>query len=298
MTAPAPTDPALTSARPVRVVAAVRRADIGPRRPDAIPGDAWMPKRLIITIDGPAGTGKSTVARDLAARLGVDFLDTGAMYRAAAVIAADSLGLFRDASTGPVRIDAPTAARIVDEVRRVDMRFDWTVDPPDLRCDGRSVMKRIRDEDVTHIVSPVAGIAELRRLMVQRQRDIAAVHQRLVTEGRDQGSEVFKDADVKFYLYASAEVRAKRRTEELRARGLPADENQILTEIIERDRSDATRAVGPLVCPEGAERVDTSFMSISAVVDELERRVRARVSAGHLAGDDAGAQGASGPDPV
>lgn len=263
----------------------MKRADLGSPRAEETPGNEWMPERLIITIDGPAGTGKSTVARDLAARLEVDFLDTGAMYRAAAVIAVDSLGLFRGSSGDPIIIDAPTAARIVEEVRRVDMRFDWTVDPPDLKCDGRSVMRRIRDEDVTHVVSPVAGIADLRRVMVQRQRDIAAVHQRLVTEGRDQGSEVFKDADVKFYLYASAEVRARRRTDELRARGLPADENQILTEIIERDRSDATRAVGPLVCPEGAERVDTSFMSIGEVVDELERRVRARVSAARLAGD-------------
>jgi cytidylate kinase len=166
------------------------------------------------------------------------------------------------------------------------MHFDWTRDPPDLLVDGQSVMRRIRDEDVTRVVSPVAGVAELRRLMVEKQRAIAAVHRRLVTEGRDQGSAVFGDADVKFYLYASAEVRARRRTDELRVKGLDADENRILTEIIERDRSDAHRAVGPLICPEGAERVDTSFLAISQVVDELERRVRARVSAARLAEHD------------
>lgn len=235
-----------------------------------------MPKRLIITIDGPAGTGKSTVARGLAARLGVDFLDTGAMYRAAAAIAVDRLGV----RAGP--IDEQTGRRIVEAVRGAEMHFDWTTDPPDLIVGGQSVMRRIREEDVTRVVSPIAGIAELRRVMVQRQRDIAAVHQRLVAEGRDQGSAVFTDASVKFYLFASAEVRARRRTEELRAKGLSADERRILSEIVERDRSDATRAVGPLVCPDGAERVDTSALSIGQVIDELERRVRARVAPAEL----------------
>lgn len=251
-----------TLARPVRV-----DLDAG----------AWMPERLIITIDGPAGTGKSTVARLLAKRLGVDFLDTGAMYRAAALIAVDR------------GLSAADGQRVVDRVRGVDMRFDWTTDPPDLLCDGQSVMKRIRDDDVTRIVSPIAGIAELRRVMVDRQRDIAAVHSRLVTEGRDQGSVAFPDADVKLFMFASAEVRARRRTEELKARGIPADEARILAEIIERDRSDTTRAVGPLVCPADAQRVDTSALSIEHVVDELERRVRAAVAADRL-----GSGGAAG----
>lgn len=243
-------------------------------------GTSWMPDKLIITIDGPAGTGKSTVARRLAHRLGVDFLDTGAMYRAAALIAIDG------------GLTPADALSVVAAVERVDMRFNWATDPPDLLCDGRSVMRRIRDEDVTRIVSPIAGIAGLRRVMVARQREIAAAHTRLVTEGRDQGSEVFPDAAVKFFLHASAEVRARRRSDELRAKGLAADEDRILAEIIERDRSDATRAVGPLVCPAGAQRVDTSGMSIGEVVDELERRVRAAVSADRLnASDVPGADG-------
>lgn len=240
-----------------------------------------MPARLIITIDGPAGTGKSTVARRLAGRLGVDFLDTGAMYRAAALIAVER------------GLSVSDARGVVEAVRNVDMRFDWKTDPPDLLCDGRSVMLRIRDEDVTRVVSPIAGIAELRRVMVERQREIASVHTRLVTEGRDQGSVVFPDADVKLFMYASAEVRAKRRTDELRSRGIPADEDKILSEIIERDRSDTTRTVGPLVCPEDAQRVDTSRLSIDQVVDELERRVRATVAADRL--NAASAKPGSGP---
>jgi cytidylate kinase len=236
-----------------------------------------MPERLIITIDGPAGTGKSTVARTLARKLGVDFLDTGAMYRAAALIAVER-GL------SPNDPD-----QLVEAVRGIDMRFDWTRDPPELLCAGRSVMARIRDEDVTRIVSPVAGIAELRSLMVARQREIAAAHPRLVTEGRDQGSEVFPDADVKLYMHASAAVRARRRTEELRARGLPADEDRIYAEIVQRDRSDTTRKVGPLVCPIGAQSVDTSAMSIGEVVSDLERRVRAAVSADRFSASATGA---------
>jgi cytidylate kinase len=241
-----------------------------------------MPERLIITIDGPAGTGKSTVARMLARRLGVDFLDTGAMYRAAALIAIEN-GL--SASDGP---------GVVAAVKAVDMRFDWMSDPPELRCDGRSVMRRIRDEDVTRVVSPIAGIAELRRLMVDRQREIAAAHPRLVTEGRDQGSAAFPDADVKLYMHASAQVRAQRRTEELRTKGIAADETRILAEIIERDRSDATRAVGPLICPQDAQRVDTSNMPIDEVVDELERRVRAAVAADRLGKGTSGGGGGAG----
>lgn len=270
-----PTSAPLTRVRIEVVSPAESRPAVGGFR-RAFPGASWMPKRLVITIDGPAGTGKSTVARGLAARLGVDFLDTGAMYRAAAAIAVDRLGV----RTGP--IDPETGRRIVEAVRAAEMHFDWTRDPPDLIVDGQSFMRRIREEDVTRVVSPIAGIAELRRVMVQRQREIAAVHQRLVAEGRDQGSAVFTDASVKFYLFASAEVRARRRTEELRSKGIDADQACIRREIEERDLSDATRAVGPLVCPDGAERVDTSALSIDQVIEELERRVRRRVAPAEL----------------
>ncbi len=220
---------------------------------------------LIITIDGPAGTGKSSVARALARRLGVDFLDTGAMYRAAAAISIDR-GL------GPTDPQG-----VADAVRRADLRFDFAKDPPELRCDGRSLMQRIRDADVTAVVSPIAAIAPLRRHMVRLQRSIAAEHPRLVTEGRDQGSVVFPDAQVKFYLDASPRVRAARRAEQLRAAGQPATEQALLDQILERDRSDSTRADGPLLCPADAIRVDTSGLLFEQVVDELERLVHARL---------------------
>lgn len=214
--------------------------------------------RLIITIDGPAGTGKSSVARILANRLGLEFLDTGAMYRAAAVMALDR------------GISMTDHGAIVDVVSQADIRFDWTSDPPTLLCNNQSIMDRIRAQAVTAVVSPISGIPELRRIMVTLQRRIGDAHPRLVTEGRDQGSVVFPHADVKFYLFASADVRARRRAEQLRGAGHIADLDQLKADIIERDRSDSTRRDGPLTCPPDAIRIDTSNLSFDEVVDTLE----------------------------
>lgn len=219
---------------------------------------------IIITIDGPAGTGKSSVARDLARRLGLDFLDTGAMYRAAAAISIDT------------RIPIADAAPLTQMVERADLHFNWTRDPPSILAWGRDISSRIRDADVTAIVSAVAAIPRLRRHMVAKQRLIARQHPRLVSEGRDQGSVVFPDASLKFYLDADAAVRAHRRAEQLRAQGVPTDEALLLREIVDRDRSDMSRADGPLVCPPGAVVVDTSKLTRDAVVVELERIVRTK----------------------
>jgi cytidylate kinase len=237
------------------------------KRPTAAAGSQ---PRLIVTIDGPAGTGKSSVARILAKRLGLEFLDTGAMYRAAAAVAIDS------------GITLASPDDLIAAVASQDMRFDWTRDPPELLCGGRSMMSRIREADVTKLVSPVSAIPGLRRDLVRKQRAIGSTHSRLVTEGRDQGSVVFPDADVKFYLDASAEVRAKRRFEQLVAsgaiRGEASELSMLLKEIVARDLSDSTRRDGPLICPEDAIRIDTSNMSFDQVVSALEEQVRRRVT--------------------
>ncbi|MBC8106800.1 MAG: (d)CMP kinase [Anaerolineae bacterium] len=239
-----------------------------PDRPPPAKSDSSASSRgIIITIDGPAGTGKSSVARVLAKRLGLEFLDTGAMYRAAAALALDK-GL------SPANADA-----IVDEVAATDMHFDWTTDPPTLYCGGKSVMQRLRDVDVTAIVSPIAGIPGLRRQLVRMQQQIAAAHPRLVTEGRDQGSVVFPDADVKIFLHADPKVRARRRAEQLRAAGQSANEQVLAAEISERDQSDATRQDGPLTCPDDAHRVDTSELGFDQVVDTLEGLVLRQLAA-------------------
>lgn len=235
-----------------------------PRRPlhPLLPRD----QPIIVTIDGPAGTGKSSVARLLARRLGLDFLDTGAMYRAAALVALER------------GLDVNRPDEIVRAVVDADLRFDWSTDPPDILAFGRSVSDRIRRGDVTAVVSPIAAIPALRQHLVRKQRLIAAEHPRLVTEGRDQGSVVFPTAPVKFYLDADPHVRASRRAEQLREAGLNADADALLSEITERDRSDRSRSEGPLIRPADAIVVDTTHLSLEGVVSTLERLVLERMA--------------------
>lgn len=224
---------------------------------------------VIITIDGPAGTGKSTVARLLAHRLGLDFLDTGAMYRAAAAIVIDH-GLRDD-------LEAGVYGRILEKVVDADLHFDWQTDPPAILAWLTPLNDRIRRRDVTALVSKIATIGTLRKHMVQKQRIIAHQHPRLVTEGRDQGSVAFPDAAVKFYLDADPGIRAHRRALQLRAAGIQVDEDRMLEEILERDRIDSTRTDGPLVCPEDAIVLDTSRMSINQVVETMARHAEKTV---------------------
>lgn len=237
-----------------------------------VSGDDSSPS-LIVTIDGPAGTGKSSVARLLARRLGLDFLDTGAMYRAAAAIVIDQ------------DIDPDDRDAVVEAVAREDLHFDWNADPPAMLCSGRSVMKRIREPDVTALVSKIAAIGPLREHMVRKQRIVAAQHPRLVAEGRDQGSVVFPDADVKFYLDATPAERARRRADQLREQGQQVDVARLQVEIEQRDRLDSTRADGPLICPEDAHRLDTSNLTFEQVVDTLEKLVIAQLAARRRTGE-------------
>ena len=233
-------------------------------------------QRLIITIDGPAGSGKSTVARLLAARLGLAFLDTGAMYRG---LTAHCL----DRGIDP----ASQSEQVVRLARQSRIHFDWEADPPRLHIDDRDLTTRLRDSDTTAGVSDVASIGPVRDLLVEAQRSIGLRHQCLVTEGRDQGSIVFPDADAKFYIDASPQVRARRRADELREGGRDVDEDRIRQQILVRDRRDAQRSDGPLICPADAQRIDTSAMTLDAVVDHMERHVRLKASDAPGGGDAA-----------
>ena len=162
---------------------------------------------LIVTIDGPAGSGKTTVAHELANRLGLDSLDTGAMYRCVTFIVIDE------------GIDPEDPVAIIEALSRHRIDFDWNATPPEITLDDQRVDPRLRESDVNDLVSRIASIGQVRDRMVDAQREIASRHPRIVTEGRDQGSVVFPDADVRFYLDAQASVRAHRRANELREAG-------------------------------------------------------------------------------
>lgn len=226
------------------------------------------PQPIIITIDGPAGAGKSTVARRLAQRLALDFLDTGAMYRGVAAAAIDR------------GIDPKDAAAVGDLAESLHLTFNWSADPPRLKIDGIDMTHRLRDGDVTAAVSEIAGNSRVRSVLVRAQRLIGKQHPKLVTEGRDQGSVVFTDAVAKFFLVAKPEVRARRRAEQLAAAGQIADEQKILHQIVHRDQRDSSRSDGPLICPPDARKIDTSEMTLDQVVDRLAREVGQALGAG------------------
>ena len=217
---------------------------------------------MIITIDGPAGTGKSTVARKVAERLSFDFLDTGAMYRTVALEA-----LRRKVSLNDARELAFVA-------RHCRIGFDWSKQPPAVLLNGEPVSHLLRGSEVTSAASFVAAVPAVRERLVQEQQRIGKEHGNLVTEGRDQGTVVFPDAKAKFYLDASAAERCRRRVSQLRARGEIVNSDLVLREIVERDKRDTTRAVGPLLVPPGAQVIDTTHLTEDQVVGRIVEHSR------------------------
>ncbi|MEX2138394.1 MAG: (d)CMP kinase [Pirellulales bacterium] len=213
---------------------------------------------MIVTLDGPSGAGKSTVARALAERLGFRFLDTGAMYRAVA---------FAGAQSG---VDWNDPAALVALARRakVELRDDR------LFLDGEDVSREIRTTEVTAITHYAANNPGVRAILVEQQRRIAGDDD-LVTEGRDQGTVVFPQAECKIYLTASPHERALRRHRELAARGEDVPFEELLAQQNQRDQSDSSRSVGPLARPTDAVEVRTDGLSQEQVIDRLEAIVRA-----------------------
>lgn len=203
---------------------------------------------VIVAIDGPAGAGKSTVGRAVAVRLGLDYLDTGAMYRGV------TFGVL-------LRGLDPSDSDAVADVATV---VDLVVADGGITVDGVDAAKEIRGREVTAAVSAVAANSAVRSELVRRQREWVATHGGGVIEGRDIGSVVFPDAALKLYITASPRVRAERRVAEI-----GGDVNDVESSIIDRDRKDSSRADSPLVEANGAVIVDTSGLSIDAVVDQV-----------------------------
>jgi cytidylate kinase len=217
---------------------------------------------MIVTIDGPAGTGKSTVARILASRLGFEFLNTGAMYRAVAYVCLQR------------QIDLDDANAVGGVPATLEILFSNNR----LLLDGKDVTEAIREQNVTQTASLVAANEMVRHRLVELQR-AAAKGGNLVTEGRDQGTVVFADAECKFFLTASPEERALRRQRELQNKGEDVALEDLLAQQELRDERDETRACSPLKPATDALVIDTTPMSLDEVAGYLEELVRQRMQA-------------------
>jgi cytidylate kinase len=219
----------------------------------------------VVAIDGPSGAGKSTVARALAVRLGVPYIDTGAMYRA--------VGLAVRERGVPLPLADPAAVETIADAIHIDL--DLSDGETLVRLDGRDVSRAIRLPEISLYASAVSAIPAVRRRLVAAQRLLSATRGG-VLEGRDIGTRVFPDTPHKFFLTAPLEVRAERRARELALCGTPQPADVVRAEIESRDRADSTRSDSPLTLDDRYVVVDTGRRSVEEVVDELEALIRAR----------------------
>lgn len=220
----------------------------------------------VIAIDGPAGTGKSSVSRGLAHALDARYLDTGSMYRIV------TLAMVR-AGVDLENADAIAAAA------DVPLSVGYDPDREQSYLAGEDVSVAIRGDDVTRAVSAVSAVPAVRERLVRLQRELAAGSKSVVVEGRDIGTVVLPDADVKIFLTASAETRARRRNDQNVAAGLPDEYDTVLADVMRRDHLDSTRAVSPLRAADDAVIVDTSDMTQAEVIARLCELVDQRTGA-------------------
>lgn len=222
---------------------------------------------IVVAIDGPAGTGKSSVSKGLALALGARYLDTGGMYRTV------TLAVLRD---GIDPGDADAVARVAETVQ---MSVDYHPDGDRYFLAGEDVSAEIRGDQVTGAVSAVSSVGAVRTRLVALQREMAKGPGNVVVEGRDIGTVVLPDAPVKIFLTASAETRARRRNDQNVAAGLPDDYDGVLADVRRRDHLDSTRTLSPLRPASDAVTVDTSDMTEAQVIDHLLEVVRQRSEA-------------------
>jgi CMP/dCMP kinase len=224
-------------------------------------------KRFIIAIDGPAASGKSTTAKLLAKKLGYIYLDSGAMYRACALAALEA------------GIEHNDSALLNLMLQNIDIRIEYSPDGNKVLLQDIDVTKRIREEDISRLSSDISTLKPVREKMVALQRKMGE-QGGVIMDGRDIGTVVFPHADLKFFMIASAEERAKRRCDELKEKGKPACYETVLREMIERDKQDSTRALAPLKPAEDAIEIDTTSLSIDQQVEVLYGYISAKLAQG------------------
>lgn len=221
---------------------------------------------LIVAVDGPSGTGKSTMCRALAKRLDAKYVDTGAMYRVA------TLAVLR------AGVDPADTPRVIEATAELPLEVSDDPDSTQVLLGGEDVKAEIRGAEVTRHVSAVSAIPEVRTNLVELQRKLAREAGRAIVEGRDIGTVVLPDAPAKLFMTASAEVRAKRRFEQDVAAGRKADFEAVLADVQRRDEADSSRATSPLRPAEDAVLVDTSEMTpdevLAALTEVVERSAR------------------------
>ncbi len=215
----------------------------------------------IVTIDGPAGAGKSTVAKRLAQKLHFAYLDTGAMYRA----------LTLKALRAKINLEDEEQLVLLAKATVIDLRDD--PQGGKVFLDGEDVSREIRSPEVTNQTFYIARASRVREIMVEWQRHIAAKLS-VVVEGRDAGTVIFPQAVYKFYLDAQLTERARRRMEEFRARGEEVNEQKILADVQERDQKDFTRATGPLKKADGAICIDSTKFTVDETVEEMLKHIK------------------------
>lgn len=216
---------------------------------------------MIVTIDGPSGAGKGTISQLLAEKLGAQLLDSGALYRLVALVSL-KLGIAPD-----------DVQALAEQARRLNVRFLSGEDGIQVQLDGEDVSRAIREERVGIQASKIAAIPEVREALLQRQRDFASAGN-LVADGRDMGTTVFPDADVKFFLTASPQARAERRYRQLAKRGEKVDMEKLIQDIIDRDLRDQSRATSPLKPAADAILVDSTEMGIDEVLAFVLRHIK------------------------
>lgn len=224
-----------------------------------------MEKNLIITIDGPSGAGKSTVARMLAKSLGYSYIDTGAMYRGVAYA-------YKAKTRGRKAENLTPSIDMESFLDKLSISFEFG-ESARVVLDGEDISEAIRDPEISMLASGLSQNRAVREFLTKRQREIGSKG-RVVMEGRDTGSVVFPNADIKFYLDASQEERAKRRHIELTAKGINTEISLVMDEMSKRDRDDSKRKIAPLIIPHKAVIIDTTGLDAKGVTDKMLKYIK------------------------